>query len=97
MDWTVNKAHQVHEAALKQSVLSLLDTPNLHKLHNAQLVQFLFGVDTLYFIPLETITTTHKTLDDPVRVLKNLAPFLALSVVPTKSADTLAEMLNLTG
>jgi hypothetical protein len=92
-----SKVHQVHEVAPKQSALFLLDTPNLHKLHNAQLVQFLFGLDTPYFIPLETITTTHKTSDDPVLVSRNSVPFQALSVVPTKSADTLVETLSLIG
>jgi hypothetical protein len=93
----VNKVHQVHEAALKQLALFSLDTPKPHKLLYAQPVLFLYGLDTLFFIPSATITTTHKTSDDLVLVSKNSAPFQALSVEPMKFADTRVEMLNLTG
>jgi hypothetical protein len=88
---------QVNKLLHKLSVLFLLDTLKPTPTQAAQPVPFLFGLVTLFFTPLATTTTTLKISVPLVLALRNSTPCQPPSVVVTTSADTPAEMPNLTG
>jgi hypothetical protein len=88
---------QVNKLLHKLSVLYLLDTLKPTPTQVVHPVPFLFGLVTLFFTPLATTTTTLKISVLPVLAPRNLTPCQPLSVAPTKSVDTPAEMLNPTG
>lgn len=96
-DKTVTKVLTVLQVLLNLLVSSLLSTVKTLMLPTVQLVPSNFGMVTLCYTPLATITTMLKILVNLVLVSNGSTPVHLPSVTEMTLVDTLAETENLTG
>jgi len=96
-DKTVTKVLTVLQVLLNLLVSSLLNTVRTLMPPTVQLAPSSFGMVTLCYTPLATITTMLKILVNLVLVSNGSTPVHLPSVTEMTLADTLAETENLTG